>query len=126
MQGAYYIKTFVGYFGWLNAIAPNYIIILSGITLIFLMLNKSGEYKLKLWDRFIYFSIGGVLILILFILLYKWNGADYTKVEYFVGSIQGRYFYPFIIPIMLSLSFDKLKVNLKKFLGLYHQFQYLY
>lgn len=114
MQGVYYIKTFVGYFGWLNAIAPNYITILSGITLIFLMLNKSGEYKLKLWDRFVYFSIGGVLILILFILLYKWNGADYTKVSYFIGSIQGRYFYPFIIPTMLSLSFDKLKINLKK------------
>lgn len=114
MQGVYYIKTFVGYFGWLNAIAPNYIIILSSITFIFLILNKSGKYNLKLWDRFIYFSIGGVLILILFILLYKWNGADYTKVKYFVGSIQGRYFYPFIIPIMLSLSFDKLKVNLKK------------
>ena len=114
MQGVYYIKTFVGYFGWLNAITPNYITILSGITLIFLMLNKSGEHSLKLWDRFVYFSIGGALILILFILLYKWNGADYTKVSYFIGSIQGRYFYPFIIPIMLSLSLDKLKFNLKK------------
>ena len=114
MQGIYYIKTFVGYFGWLNVVAPNYIFLLSGITLIFLMLNKSGKYNLKLWDRFVYFLIGAALILVLFILLYKWNGADYTKVNYFIGSIQGRYFYPFIIPIMLSLSFDKLKVDLEK------------
>lgn len=110
----FYLHSFVARFGWLDTMVPNWFVLIAIVTIIFLTFNKDEKLVLSLWDRVVYFLIAFALSALLFILMFKWDGADYNKIVIFEG-LQGRYLYPFIIPFLISISKNIIRFDLKKY-----------
>lgn len=114
MRWNFYLHSFVARFGWLDTMVPNWFVLIAIVTIIFLTFNKDEKLMLSLWDRVVYFLIAFALSALLFILMFKWDGADYNKVVIFEG-LQGRYLYPFVIPFLISISKNITEFDLKKY-----------
>ena len=113
-QSKVYIRTFIGIFGWLDTHPPIEFLRLIFVVLIFLVINGEQKAKVTLWDRFIFLGVGFGLFLVLTTVSLQWYGPESRGQVYFTG-IQGRYFYPFVIPPLLSLYQSKIRVNLEKY-----------
>lgn len=113
-QGVHYKNSFIGNFGWLDGTIPYKLMTLIICVGIVLILNGEKHFTLKVWDRFVMISIGLALMFTLFAVSLQWYGMSF---EFFPG-IQGRYFYPFILCLILPFTQNKLIYRMEKYSAL--------
>lgn len=110
-----YISTMLG--GW-NTTAFGTILLILIVCLTTFSRNENenckGEEEVTLSKKdkiVIAFSLICVLFLIFAGLYIQWTVATFNRVE----GIQGRYFLPILVPILILFESDKLKINIKNY-----------
>lgn len=127
--GEYLLESTIGKFGWLDTPLPMfYICTLASATVVFSVSNipkeKIGtsvleEKKFKIWDKMILLLVFMGLSYLITIALVRHTflmgkygtdrinlSLDYREVLYqipYVGGIQGRYYIPAIVPLLISM-----------------------
>lgn len=112
-KGEFYIQTFVARFGWIETIAPQKLVWVGIIIIVLLALFGADSFKLNWWDRVVFLCIGTGMFIVLCVITFMWDGADFNNTTVCNG-IQGRYFIPFCMPFLLTFYQQKVKIDLKK------------
>jgi uncharacterized membrane protein len=97
----YYYDSLVGIMGWLDTPLPYYILISYQFLYVFFGITSAGKYtistKCKYLLIFIVFSTGIAIVSALYI---TWTPVGHNIVQ----GVQGRYFLPVVLPVLLSLG----------------------
>ncbi len=110
-KGAYYVKTFLGSeLGLLNIKIPEIYIIIYMISLSILPFLEKNEKSLTKMQKWLMIVISLILILLVETGLYiTWSGLKTSIIE----GVQGRYFIPVFILILLSIINKNNKIEIK-------------
>lgn len=109
--GAYYLFTFVGSeLGYANIEIPQIYILVMLFGLFLLPFLEKNSYSLEKWQKVLMILIFVMLIgLILTGLYLTWSPLQYEK----VAGVQGRYFIPVIIMLLLSMIDKEKNIDIK-------------
>jgi uncharacterized membrane protein len=97
--------------GWLNDYVPVVLVRIFGILLVISFFRRSYESEtlsVKMRTAMILFSFISILMIIAGMLI-TWTPITYGAVE----GVQGRYFLPILLPILLSFRGNKIIANEK-------------
>lgn len=110
-NGQFYVFSFVGsQLGWLNIIVPGIYITMMLYGLLILPFLEKNEKSLQKQQKFITTLIGIILIILIITGLYiTWTGVGVNDIL----GVQGRYFIPAVILILLSMIKEKQYINVK-------------
>ncbi len=100
--------TYIGVLGWLDVHISSFFIYLSYLSLFLILLkeNYNSKFIIKIWQRFIIFSIGILLMFLIYLSQYlSWAGVG----SEYCGGIQGRYFITVLPLVFLGLIFVPFK-----------------
>jgi len=102
-QGQYYIGSFIGLLGWLDTNLPSWIYLSFPLALITAALNSQPLTNRLLFEKnlltFVWSLCTGAILLGFYLL-------STPVANTIIGGIQGRYFIPAALPLLLTLSFD--------------------
>lgn len=111
----FYFSSFTAYFGWFKVLASREFrwMIIWGLIIFALKGDESG-YKLKLFDKSIFLLMTLGMYVVLCLVSLQWKNEPISQLDTFEG-IQGRYFYPFIIGILLLLQNNRLNFKINNY-----------
>lgn len=109
MKTIFYLRSLVGYFGWFN-FRLNDIYVIAYIFFVLYLLFKTEFVKNKWYEKGI--VLLGLLVGVagVFLAMYVyWSGAEL----FYIDGVQGRYFIPLLIPLLLLFTTSKKKKGLE-------------
>lgn len=111
----FYFSSFTAYFGWFKVLASRNFrwMIIWGL-IIFAIKGDENGYKLKLFDKTIFLLMTLGMYVVLCLVSLQWKSVPISQLDTFEG-IQGRYFYPFIIGVLLLFQNTKLNLKINKY-----------
>lgn len=115
LQAGYFVKTFVGCFGWLDAQLPVYVILFYFCALLILAVSKDEdepEVNIPYRDKLIFFAVFYLSFIIMTICSY----LVLRLAEPYILGVQGRYFIPIAPVIFMMPASSKFKTEHGKLL----------
>jgi uncharacterized membrane protein len=121
--GIGFAAQFVGRLGWLAVFLPSWTIVAYYLLLVFAALTDTSEIRMTTGYRLV--CLGVVAVAVASVFIGMWC-AETTQSHRdtvlhsggFVPGVQGRYFIPFALPLLLAISGTPLRVNRKYLLAI--------
>lgn len=110
MKTIFYMRSLIGYFGWFN-FRLNDIYVISYIFFFVYLLLKTEFIKVKWYEKGLVFLGLCTGILGVFLAMYVyWSGSEL----FYIDGVQGRYFLPVLLPVLLLFPTAKKKNGIEK------------
>ena len=112
-QGSFYVSSMIGNLGWLTIPLDPLIVVAYLTSFAFVGLLSVNPQKVSLWIRATYLAVGLGSILIVFFTFYIVTTTEKSITFGFASTggtiwgVQGRYFIPFLVPILWSIAWGK-------------------
>lgn len=107
IKTVFYLRSLIGYFGWFN-FHLNDIYVLAYIFFVIYLLAKTESNQHKWYEKGFIFMGLALSIAAVFLAMYVfWSGIEL----FYIDGVQGRYFIPLLVPMLLLFTTSKKKKN---------------